>query len=331
VLETLPYEACLLSVVVPKSGGAAVPYLAACFADPISLDGGAVYSSPATGNLYAAYLTTPGNIVDGSGGIAVFKNFTEMATKPFGSGVIGHPVFIPHATVPTLVVPDNTGTFWVARLDESVGLWSKTKIGTATGYQTMDHTSLLRNGTRIVDGLYGGDIYQTGRGIDQMIFFYPKGGVGTPQPATRLQGVFCSFGGLVICSTPSSWITDASNNALFPTVAIAKVGTSDIRPTLTYLTEMAHSTNGPQDGSLAMAVARISLATNAIATTVDTKANQIPCPDKNHTIGDYDGMVVVSNGSSLPILARFFTDSTGATTCDPVGRPEHVSVYLTLP
>jgi hypothetical protein len=322
-------RACLSSVVVPKDGSPAFPYLAQCFGSGTDrLDGGAVHVTSA-GNVYAAYFNAFRQRID------VFKNFAAIPT-PFPFPIVGHAIFVPHGggpqsvagDVPTLIAPDASGNFWVARLSDALGTftWFTTQI-------TSDHAFawgknvVLGNNVSISDGRYSADMYSF-NGLDYIYFFYPKNNV--PEGPQRLQGARCNFFGMFgVCSSPSNWITDPGANALFPAVAVATVAmlpTPDFRPEMSYWSD-----NGSADGTLTLNFGRIFTGSQAF-TISSTGSSQTPCPRKDDGYwGDYDAMTVHNNGTLLPILVRYFTDSTAETTCSDDGLPQHVSAFLRLP
>ncbi len=301
-------RACLHSVIVPKDGSPALPYLAACFGSG-SLDGGAVHAMP-NGDLYAAYWNTGSNRID------VFKNFVAV-TSPFTSNMIGHPFFAPHGQSPTLIAPDSSGTFWVARTSNGSS-WTKVQITTAGDFVWSEKVHLATGS--IEKGKYSADMYNA-FGSDQLVLFYPKKRVNN---ITRLQGARCGFLGLGgTCTAPAAWITPADSNALFPAVAIANVSASDRRAAVSYWTDNASS-----DGRLTLMLGRIPSGTTSFNIT-PTGSSQIPCFSGGGYWGDYDAMTVHADFSTLPIYARYVTDSTSGT-CG-AGMPQHVSVFLWVP
>lgn len=318
---------CYTAVVVPKDGSAAFFYGAQCVqpangTDPI--DGTTAYADMQNGvfNAYVAYWNTRSNAVD------VFKNGAALPNPFPGKSILGHTVFIQHVgNVPTIVAPDSAGHFWLARLNEGASSWVVVQMtdSNSPGYN-WNATTQLGDGTFIRTGLYNGDNYNTGF-ADNLIFFYPTQR-RLAQPGANLKtvqvGVLCGLLGSAggTCTVQSGLQTSAETNAIYPSVAVANVNNgSAYYPAVTFWTDTIGG------GTLTLNVATIN-ASSFTWSIGATRVSQVPCVYQDYW-GDYDGMAVYNNGSSLPLLVRYFSDSTGGT-CNN-GLPQHVSEYTMLP
>ncbi|MGH7435910.1 MAG: hypothetical protein ACRENE_09570, partial [Polyangiaceae bacterium] len=316
---------CYTAVVVPKDGSAAFFYGAVCVqpangTDPI--DGTTAYADMQNGvfNAYVAYWNTRSNAID------VFKNGTALPNPFPGKSILGHPRFIQNVgNVPTVVAPDSAGHFWLARLNEGASSWVVVQMTDASApFYDWNATAQLGDGKFIGTGMYSGDNYNTGV-VDNLIFVYPAQRRLQPgaKVKTVLIGVSCALLGAAggACSVPSALQTQADTNSIYASVAVANVNNSTFYPAVTFWKDTAGG------GTLTLNLATInpSSLTWSISTT---SVSQVPCVYGDYW-GDYDGMAVYGNGTSIPLLVRYFSDSTGGT-CNN-GLPQHVSEYTSLP
>ena len=72
-------------------------------------------------------------------------------------------------------------------------------------------------------------------------------------------------------------------------------------------------------------MARVNPTDGSLTNFPAPGSTETPCSFSNYW-GDYDQMPVANNGSSLPIMVRYLTDTT-ASGCVG-GNPQHVSTVL---
>jgi hypothetical protein len=316
-----PDRACISVALISADGSAVLPLsgYGGCVGSA-GIDGGALYFSPATNSLYAAYFNDTLKSVD------VFKNGSKIQ-PPFSSLIMqGHPKF-PHTlsadTIPTVVAADSAGRFRVARLDEQNGQWTNALITSASAppYDFYDDVA-LRNGLSVRQTGFTVDSYQElPGGQDFLWLFYSVKNSGPK----RLQGVRVLFQGMNVIesSVLPNATTPSGSTALLPEVTAVNVSgrPTDIgfRPWLSYWSD-----EGQPAGAFKMVMAKVSRQDGSL-TRFDVGPVETVCPTGIRYWGDYDSFVVWNNGSSQPTLLRYLTDSTAAT-CNGSGDPQHVSV-----
>jgi hypothetical protein len=314
-----PDKACVQIVDIPKDGSAATGGLAACFGadDAEDVDGGSIYITPTHLNLYAALWRDPNTTNER---IDVYKNYTLLANPFPGKTMEGHPYFVKKSgDQPALIAPDSTRRFWFTSFNETSGSWS-TPAQIASGFY-WGAVVVLQNGKHIRSRGYTAawSPFSLAIGIPQLYFFYRKPR-DTFANVTRIQGVGCTFltPNSPTCGPVTNWITPAQRNAVVPAVTVATVNGVE-HNWLSYWDDQFSAS-----GNLTLTFAQFG--NDGSFTPSATSATQQPCLMSAFDYwGDYDDMVVTNDGTASPSLARFVTDSTGATCNSTDGIPQHVS------
>ena len=325
---------CITSVRIPKDGSAAIDMTsnggAICFSGlGGEIDGGALYRSAATANIYTAWW----NVTRGK--IEVFKNGVQLGL-PFsivtdgGYTMVNHPIFAsskPTATkdeLPTVIAPDNFGRFWLSRYDEQKNTWTTAQL-TGSGTYSEDEVTLKGTTTTIRHIGYTAETF-TENGLNYLYFFYStkKDSSGIK----RLQGATCTFVGASThdCNVLGSGITPGNASAFLPALAAVSVSGGSYHPWLSYWTD-----NVNPAGTVQMVMARVDRVTGSM-TRYPVGGVETPCPrglsGTPDYWGDYDTLSIVSQGSSQPSLVRYLTDSTASTCQVNAGNPQHISAIV---
>ncbi|HLK41295.1 MAG TPA: hypothetical protein VKU41_31305 [Polyangiaceae bacterium] len=325
-----PDEACLTAVAIPADGSAAsiLSQYTTCYPAQVGgLDGGSLFWSTATGNVYSAHYQQANPYTDNFGKIVVYKNGVFLG-YPFGSTLfLGHAKFMQTGgfdSIPTVVAPDTNGYFWVARYDETGGTWTVNSVTSAPGAPfKWEEDTPIRGGTAVRGEQFAGDFYQEFKGGEDFMWMFYETKVSA-YGTKRLQGVRCVFYGVNVieCDSPVGSLTPSGANAFMPSVAAVNVQgrQNDIgyRPWLSYWTDIG-------GGQVQMVMAKVSRMDGTLTTYPLQGITETPCPYEDDW-GDYDSFTVWNNGSSQPTLLRYLTDTT-AQACNG-GASNHISVVF---
>lgn len=320
-------QVCVSVASIPKNGGAATQLPGWCASNPnlnnaVNYDGTALYMQPYSGDVYLASWNDNNGVTEE---IDVFKNGT-LIEGPFGQQRMrGHAIFAQgfFEVVPTVIAPDENGTFWLAeQASTSDGSFSW-NVGTvaAAGFQWVPNLTLAGGQVLRQDGYAATIGFST---AEHLAFIY----WATPTSPTRLQGARCSLFGGVNCALLPNSITPAGSNAFLPALAYVNhfPGGDANTPWLSYWTDSTSPT-----GNVQLIMDKINISTGALSPFTVTGVNETPCANGTYW-GDYDSMTVANNSGAFltfPSLLRYLTDST-ATACNS-GNPQHVSVTLGNP
>lgn len=315
VKSTLPQnvidQICEQDVLLPKSGGAAIPSAPVCF----TLMGNSDSSLLArTGvGLYLATWNFQFNSID-----VYTVSAPHFAGQPFpGKTMTGHPVAVKTTDGSfSIVAPDGNDQIWYTALDESTGNWSTPFLigGAYTGLEsnnvTLSNSTVLRQ--RGLDAAWG--FFPTGQVLNVV---YSSDVTGTTPGLVKYT---CSASAATLISCSKTWDTGTAKTLLPSIVTATKVVSgrlSSVRTFVSYWQDVGGA------APLQLYYRQDFTAPTAVG------GAQNPCPQTIHYWGDYDEMFVYNNFTASPMVNRPFTDSSdgACTTNSTTGEivPQHVS------